>query len=139
MFVPVFENMRTLTAAAAGMQQEMFKKWLSLWPGAPVMPTGPVGAEQIQQLQRRWAEAVGELLRRQRESIDAQFKAGQQNITKAFQLGEIKDPEEMRARTVELWQKCFEAVVQLSEAQARDFQAAVQKWFELVTPPVPSA
>jgi predicted patatin/cPLA2 family phospholipase len=95
--------------------------------------------EQAQRFRKRWAETVNELIKRQRETTEAQFKVGVQNIEKAFQIGEVKSPEELRARTIELWQKCFEAVLQLSEAQTRDFQVAVEKWLELVTNPVPTS
>jgi predicted patatin/cPLA2 family phospholipase len=117
----------------------MLNKWLSLWPGVPVMPTYPAAwKEQVQWFRKRWAETVTELLKRQRETLEAQFKFGQQNIEKAFEIGEVKTPEELRAKAVELWQKCFESVLQLSEAQAREFQVAVEKWVELVTTPVPT-
>ena len=146
MFVPVLESASKIAGATVEMQQEMIRKWFSLWPGVPPVPGFPAvpgvptaWAEQAQKVQKRWAEAVGELIRRRRETVEAQFKAAQQNIEKAFQLGEAKTPEEMRARTIELWQKCVEAVRQASEAQLRDFQAAAEKWFELMTTPFPTS
>jgi hypothetical protein len=140
MFVPVLENMGKITGATVEMQHELFNKWLSMWPGVPVVPSYPSAwKEQVQRFRKRWAETVGELMKRQRETTEAQFKAGLQNIEKAFQIGEITNPEELRARTIELWQKCFEAVLRLSEAQTRDFQVAVEKWLELVTNPVPTS
>src|SRR5262245_6371742 len=131
MFVSVLENMGKITGATAQMQQELFKKWFSMWPGFPATPgtpftpgIPPAWMEQAQKVQKRWAETVNELLRRQRETVEAQFKAGQVNIEKAFQIGEARTPEELRARTAELWQKCFEAVRQTSEAQVREFTVA---------------
>jgi len=139
MFVSVLENMGKITGATAQMQTELFKKWFSLWPGVPGFPGYPTGwTEQFQKVQKKWVEAVSEILRRQRETVEAQFKAGQANIEKASQMGEARTPEELRARTIELWQKCFEAVRQASEAQVRDFTAAIEKWFELMTMPLPS-
>jgi hypothetical protein len=138
MFAAVLENMGKISGATAQMQHELFKKWFSLWPGVPGFPGYPTGwTEQVQKVQKKWVEVVGELLRRQRETVEAQFKAGQANIEKAFQIGEAKTPEELRAKTIELWQKCFEAVRQSSEAQVRDFTVAIEKWFELMMLPLP--
>jgi len=140
MFIPVLESMGKITEATVGMQQEMFKKWFSFWPGIPAAPTyPPVSGEQVKQLQKKWAETVTELLKRHRETVEVQFKAGQQNIEKVFQIGEAKTPEELRARSLELWQKCIEAVRQTSESQIRDFQVAVEKWFEVMTSALPAA
>jgi len=137
MFIPVLESMSKITEATVGMQQEMFKRWFSFWPGVPTVPSYPrVSGEQVQQFQKKWAETVTELLKRHRETVETQFKAGQQNIETVFQLGEAKNPEELRARSLELWQKCIEAVRQTSEAQTRDFQVAVEKWFELMMAPL---
>jgi hypothetical protein len=73
MFAPVLESASKIAGATVEMQQEMIRKWFSLWP------------------------------------------------------------------TIELWQKCVEAVRQASEAQLRDFQAAAEKWFELMTTPFPTS
>src|SRR5262245_4073605 len=138
MFIPVLESMGKITGATVDMQQEMFKKWFSLWPGFPPVPGFPAAwGEQAVPFQKKWAEVVGEIIRRQRETVEAQFKAGQQNIEKAFQLSEAKSPEEYRAKTIEFWQKCIESIRQASEAQIRDFQVAVEKWYELMSPAFP--
>jgi hypothetical protein len=73
------------------------------------------------------------LFRRQRAAVEAQFKAAHEGIEKAFSIGEAKNVEELRARTVELWQKCFEGVKHGFEVQFREFQAAIEKWTELMT------
>ena len=139
MFMPVLESMGKISAATAEMQQELFKKWFSLFPTFPAGPTFLAAwGDQMQRFQKRWAEVSGDLIRRQREVIEAQFKVGQQNIEKAFSVSEAKTPEELRARTIEFWQKCIESVRQTSEAQLREFQAAVEKWFELMKPVIPS-
>ena len=83
--------------------------------------------------QKKWAEFVTEQVKRQRETMEAQFSAGLKNIEEAFYLAEAKDPEELRTRTVELWQKSFDCLRKLYESQLRDFQAAAVKWTELVT------
>ncbi len=47
--------------------------------------------------------------------------------------------EELRAKTLELWQKCIEGVRLSSEAQMRDFTVAIEKWVEFITTPFPSS
>jgi hypothetical protein len=144
MFTPVLESMEKMTRSTMEMQQEMFKKWFLQWPGMPAMPAMPgmpgipaAWGEKAQQIRTRWADVVAELIRRRRETIEVQFKAGQENIEKLFQLGEARTPEELRAKTIELWQKCLESVRAASEAQLRDSQRAFQQWFELMTSPLP--
>lgn len=129
MFDQVIDNMRKATEATVQMQQEMYKKWFALWP----VSGSPPAWEQAQQFQKQWAEAFTEVVKRQHETTEIQFKAGLQNIEKAFKLGEIKNPEELRAKTIELWKQCFESLRQASETQMRGFQAAGEKWFELMT------
>jgi hypothetical protein len=63
----------------------------------------------------------------------AQFIAGLKNIEDGFRLAEANDPAELRAKTVELWQRSFECLRKAYEAQVRDFQSAVVKWTELVS------
>jgi hypothetical protein len=133
MFEPVFENLRKATEATIQMQQDLFKKWVSFWPGVPGMPAMPaVGAEPFLKFQKNWTEFVGDVVRKQREALEAQFSTGLRNIEAAFRLADARDPEELRARTVELWQKSFECLRQLYDTQVRDFQAAVARWTELV-------
>jgi hypothetical protein len=137
MFSQVMDSMAKVSNATMAMQQEMFKKWFSLWPGMATYP--PASAEQVERFQKRWAETVGELIKRQRDVMEAQFKAGMQNIEAAFKVGEARSAEEVRARTIELWQKCFDNLRQASEAQIREAKVAVEKWFELMTPPFPTS
>jgi hypothetical protein len=106
MFSQVYENLRRATEATVQMQQEMFKTWVNLWPGTS--GSSPAWSDEVQQFQRKWSQTLAELLKRQREVTTAHFKAGLQNIEKAFQVGEARTPEELRARSLELWQKCFD-------------------------------
>jgi hypothetical protein len=131
MFEPVFDNIKKVTEATLRMQQEMYQKCVSLWPG--VRPTQAAFADPVQRFQKRWAEFFEEALKKQRETLEAQFKAGLKNIEDAFRVAEAKDPEELRARTAELWQKVFETLRQSSESQLRDLQAFATRWAELVT------
>jgi hypothetical protein len=77
-------------------------------------------------------EVGGELLSKQNEWLEAQFKAGLRTIEEAFHLAEAKDPEELRTRTFQLWQKTFDSLCQASEAQIRGLHGAVGKWTELM-------
>jgi hypothetical protein len=130
MFDQVIENMRKATESTFQVQQEMFKKWVALWPGTPPSTNG--GGEQMLKFQKRWMEVVGEQVRKQRETLEAQFNAGLRNLEEAFRLAEAKDPDELRAKTLELWQKTFDCLRQGYEAQMRDFQTVVTKWTELM-------
>jgi hypothetical protein len=108
MFDQAFDSLRKATEATVEAQQEMCKRWFSLFPTAPAFPSA--WTEQVQRFQKKWAEAVQDLMKRQRETTEAQFKLGLQNIEKAFQVGEIKTAEDFRARAIELWQKSFEGL-----------------------------
>jgi hypothetical protein len=131
MFDQVFECMRKATETTLQMQQEMLQKWVSLWPTVP--PSKLAWGEQAQKLQKKWAEFYEDALKKQRETLETQLKAGLKNIEEAFRIAEAKDAEELRAKTIELWEKVFDSLRQAYEAQARDFQAAVCRWTDLVT------
>jgi hypothetical protein len=130
MFDQVYQNLRAATEASIRMQQDLFKKWLGLWtPG-----TAPNGAgESAPKIQERWAKFLTEQAEAQRETLEAQFRAGLKHIEEAFRLAEAKSPEELRGKTLELWQKSFDCLKQLYDAQARGFQTALARWTELMS------
>jgi hypothetical protein len=131
MFELVFDSLKRTTEMSLQMQQDAFKKWAALCPGAPA---GPVTIpEQALNFQKKWAEFYEETLKKQREAIEAQFKAGLKYIEDAFMLVESKGPVELRAKTIELWQKVFETLHQTYEAQVRDLQAIATRWTEVAT------
>ncbi len=130
MFEKVYENLRTATEANIHLQQELFEKWVGLCLGVPVAPKGKTDQVKVQ---KQLAEFAAEVVKKQRETLAAQFDAGLKHIEEAFHLPEAKDPEELRTKTVELWQKSFDCLLETYEAQVRDFQAAVGKWTELLT------
>ena len=130
MFDTAFESMRKATESTFQIQQEAFKQLAGAWPGFP--PSQPAPIEQVLRFQRKWAEVMCDLVKKQSESFEAQFKAGLANIEEAFRLGTVKDPEELRARTMELWQKTFDCLRRSYEAQQRDFQTAATRWTELM-------
>lgn len=131
MFEKVLENLQKATEATVQAQQEMFQKWTSLWPA--VSPSPSTWAEQVQNFQKKWNQVVTELLKKQRESLEAQFNAGMRNLEETFRLAEAKNPEELRAKTLELWSKSFDYLRQTAEAQLREFRVTMEKWTEIVT------
>jgi hypothetical protein len=127
------DGFQKATEANLQFQQDMYKKWSSLWPGMPGYQNIP--AEQAQKFQKKWAEFVSDLLKRQGEFVEVQFKKGLQNFETFFQLGEIKSAEELHTKSKELWLQCFDSLRQAYEFQINDFQKAIGKWFELAAKP----
>jgi len=137
MFNPIVENLCKFTDSAFQMQQDLFKKWVALWPvpatpGTPGIPGSPATAGDPFAIQKKGLEIIGELIQKECETLEAQFKVGLKNIEEAFHLVKAKDPEELRAKAVEIWQKGFDTLRQTSETQARDFRNAAAKWTEIV-------
>lgn len=130
MFDPVFESLRKATECTIQAQQEMFKQWATMWTG--FIPSQSTGAEQLQHFQKKWADIASDLVKKQQESLENQFKVGLRNLEESFRLAKTKDPEELRAKTIELWQRSFDCLRQAYEAQIRDFQMAVTRWTELM-------
>jgi hypothetical protein len=131
MFESVFDSLKKVTETSMRMQQEAYEKWVSLWPGMK-LPQVPF-AEPAQRFQKMWAEFYEGALKKQREILEAQFKTGLKNIDDAFRLAEAKNPEELRAKTTELWQRVFETLRQSFETQLRDLQSLAARWTELAT------
>jgi hypothetical protein len=130
MFEAVFESLQKATDSTIRMQQELFKQWVGLMPVQPTPAAAPV--EQAQKVQKKWAEVAGDLYKKQCEALEAQFKVGLRNLEEGFRLAKTKDPEELRAKTVELWQKSLDCLRQSCEAQFKEFQTAMAKWTEVV-------
>ena len=125
----VIDSIRSATESSVAMQHEMFKKWITMWPGA-LVSTSPFG--EPQKFQKRWVEVGGELLRKQNDWLEAQFKTGLRTIEDTFRLGEANDCEELRTRTIKLWQKTFDCLWHTSEAQLRGLHDVLAKWTELM-------
>jgi hypothetical protein len=136
MFEQAFATLQSITESNIHLQQELFNKWVGFWTGVPAPANAP--PKQVQQAQKQWADFVKDLVSRERETLELQFSAGLKNIEDAFRLAEVKDPQELRIKTIEFWQKSIDCVRQIYEAQVRDFQAAAVKWADLVLKPVPT-
>jgi hypothetical protein len=125
----VIDSIRTATESSVAVQHEMFKKWITLWPGA-LVSTSPFG--EPQKFQKKWMEVGGELLKKQNDWLEAQFKTGLRTIEDAFRLAEANNSAELRTRTIKLWQKTFDCLWQNSEAQLRSLHDVLAKWTELM-------
>lgn len=137
MIEQVFDNFRKASESTMQLQQELFKQWTSQWTtAAPTLPGVPCDAtawtQQAQAFQKRWLETLAEMMNKHRESLDAQYKAGIRAIEESFRVNEAKSPEEYRRITEEFWKKGFENLKSSTETQIRDFQAAAQKWGEMM-------
>ena len=76
---------------------------------------------------------MAELTRKYQEAWETQYKASLELITEAFKVAEAKEPEELRKKTEELWKKTFDCLKALAESQMQNFQAASEKWIEMMT------
>jgi hypothetical protein len=130
-FDQAFEGFRKAAESTLHMQQDMFRQWTKFWPGFPT-PQSEF-TERIQKFQKDWAKTVSDVTRKFQESWDAHYKNGTKLLAEAFKAAETKDPEELRKKTEELWSKTFECLKGLAQAQVNDFQAASQKWIEMMT------
>jgi ribosome-associated toxin RatA of RatAB toxin-antitoxin module len=133
----VFDNFRKASETTMQLQQEFFKQLTSQWTAAaPTLPGVSIDpsalTQQAQSFQKRWLETLTEMMNKHRESLDAQYKAGIRAIEESFRVNEARTPDDYRRMTEELWRKGFESLKSSTETQIRDFQAAAQKWCELV-------
>src|SRR3954454_3836727 len=137
MFDQILDSYRQAAESTMQLQQLMLRNWTQQWPqqwpGALGMIPTPAAAwtEQAHAAQKKWTETVTDMLTKHRETLDAQYRAGIRTIEDAFRVGEAKDPEQFRRLTEELWRQSFECLKTVVEAQMRDVQAAMLKWFEV--------
>jgi hypothetical protein len=127
----VFENWQQATQTIVQAQQEMFREWLGLWTHMSFLPSAP--GEEVQTFQEQWNQKIADLVDKPRQLLETQLRAGLQQIEAMFRQAAAPNSEEFRAKTLELWRKSFDSLRQIGETQLRDFQAAVQKWNEVLT------
>jgi hypothetical protein len=132
-FDQAFEGFHKAAESTLHLQQHLFRRWVSLWPGFP-KPSAE-WTERLQKFHKQWTQTATELTRKYQESWDAQYKTGLQMLSEAFQVAQTKDPEELRNQTEELWSKMFDCFKGIAQTQVRDFQAASEKWLEVMTKP----
>jgi hypothetical protein len=131
MFDLMYNNLVRVAQFNLHMQQDLFKKWIGVWPGGSAYANG--FGDQFLKVQERWAEFVAELVKKQRATLEPQFQAGLAIIEDTFHLAEVKGAEELRVKSIELWQKAFDCLRKLCTTQFDDFQTAVAKWTEFLT------
>jgi len=124
----ILDSVRKTTESSVAFQQDLFRRWVSLWPGVPV---SVIPLSELEKLGRKWVEMLGELFQRENDALAVQLKIGFGNIEKLFRLAEEKDPEQLRTKAVELWQKAFDDLRQISETQMRNVQNAVASLTEV--------
>jgi gas vesicle protein len=130
-FDDVFQSVRNTAEANLKLQQELIRQWTSFWPGFPQAKSSPI--EQIQKLQKQWADTVSSLAKKHRDVIDKQYEAAIVSLDEAMKVAQSKDPEEFRKSSQELFKKTMDCLRDISEAQIGEYQELVTKWGELAT------
>jgi len=130
----MFETFRKTSTSFLQMQQELFKQWGQQWPAVPMEVAG-ASADWAQKLQKRWVEFTTESLNMHREMLDSMYKAGIQIMEQTHRLSESTNPDDYRREVAELRRKMFETLKGQSEAQLREFEKEVERWFELFLNP----
>jgi len=129
-FDQVYDNFRKATESTLHMQQDLFRQWITFWPSFPKLQ--PPWFEQVQHFQKEWTQANAELTKKYLEAWDRQYKIGVESLEGALRLAEAKDPAEMRQQVLGLWQKSFDCLKDLAQAQVQNFQGGVEKWVDMV-------
>ncbi len=133
MFEQVFENLQKATESSMKMQQEMFQKWVEGFPKATsAMPSTP---DVFGDWRKQWEESAVHILKRQKELVDENYEAGIKALNDIFAVSESKNPQEYQQKVMELYQKSFESIRQLSESQLAEFKAAAEKCSKSMTTP----
>ena len=132
MLEQAFENLKKATESSVRLQQEMFQKWVEAFPGVatPAMPT-PV--DEMKKWRHKLEELSAEMLKKQKELVDQNYDAGIKALEDIFAVTEATSPQEYQQKVAELYQKSFESLRHLSEAQMNVFRSAAEKWTELMT------
>ena len=111
-------------------QQEMMRFWLKGLTGLPGSPTS--WADQVQKVQKEWTQGMADMSRRYLEALESHYQAGMKILEELYKMPESRDPEQLRRRTEEFYRKSFECIRDLGQVQVREFQAAVEKWMDVM-------
>jgi hypothetical protein len=133
MFDQVFGSLQKATESSVKLQQEMFQKWVEAFPSAT--SAFPAPGEAGVEWRKKWEETAAEMLKRQKEMVDKNYDAGIKALADIFDVVEATSAEEYQRKVVELYQKSFDSLRQLSEAQLNEFKAAAEKWSEMMATP----
>lgn len=130
-FEQAFDNVKKAAEANVEMQQEMFRKWTSGWPGFPQPQSAWL--ERIQKFQKEWGKTVKDVLTRHREVLDEQYSLAMESLEEAFKVAQSSDPQEWAKRCEKLCRKSLDVMREVSETQAKELQDALGKWTELAS------
>lgn len=131
-FEQAFDNLRKAAESNIEMQQEMFRKWSSGWPGFPQQPQN-AWLERVQKFQKDWGKTVKDVLTRHREVLDEQYGLAMESLEEAFKVAQSSDPQEWAKRCEKLCRKSLDVMREVSEMQAKELQDALSKWAELAS------
>jgi hypothetical protein len=132
MFEQMMDTFRKTTESALRVQQQMMQQWAQ-GTGIAATPASTPMTEQVRAHQTQVAATFTEILKKHRETLDAQYGLGIQALEEAFRVGDSKDPAEFMKRTEELCKHGFDCIKAVADDQVRGFQAASEKWLEVVT------
>jgi hypothetical protein len=124
MFDQLFETFRKASESSLQLQQDFFKQWLQATPFA----NG--NQADWSQLSKRWQEQAAEALNKHRALLDSSYRSGIEMIEQSFRVSEARSPEDYRRLIEDLWRKLTDTFKMQTEAQARDFQSATEKWMD---------
>lgn len=130
-FEQAFDNLKKAAEANVEMQQEMFRKWTSGWPGFPQPQSAWL--ERVQKFQKEWGKTVKDVLTRHREVLDEQYSLAMESLEEAFKVAQSSDPQEWAKRCEKLCRKSLDVMREVSETQAKELQDALSKWAELAS------
>ena len=128
MFDQLFETFRKASESTLQAQQEMFKQWVQHWPSPAPLASGL--SSDWNHVQKRLKDSTTEALNKHRTLLDAAYRSGIEVIEHSFKVSEAKSPEDYRRLVEELWRKLTDTFKAQSEAQARDFQSATERWLD---------
>ena len=132
MLEQAFENLKKATESSVRLQQEMFQKWVEAFPAAGVSAM-PTPADEMKKWRQKLEQISAEMLKKQKELVDKNYDAGIKALEDIFAVTEATSPQEYQQKVTELYQKSFESLRHLSEAQMNEFRSAAEKWTELMT------
>ncbi len=130
-FEQAFDNVKKAAEANVEMQQEMFRRWTSGWPGFPQPQSAWL--ERVQKFQKEWGKTVKDVLTRHREVLDEQYSLAMESLDEAFKVAQSADPQEWAKRCEKLCRKSLDVMREVSETQAKELQDALSKWTELAS------
>lgn len=131
LFEQAFDNLRKAAETNAEMQQELFRKWNSNWPGFPQPQSAWL--ERVQKFQKSWATTVKEVLTRHRESLDEQYGLAMESLDEAFRIAQSSDPQECAKNCEALCRKSLDILREAGDLQLKELQDVFNKWTELAS------